>query len=71
MIEDQLAAIRSIMAEQSLAWQATFFEGESAGQSFTALSPDLSGRAARLNLPLVPKLEEAVTIVVDPDDNVP
>jgi len=53
------------MSEQSLEWRAVLFEGQSEGQSFLDLSPELSRKAAELGLPLLRKGEEMMTIVAD------
>ncbi|MCB8874425.1 DUF4279 domain-containing protein [Acidisoma silvae] len=66
-LEPNIAAIQIIMQEQSLAWQATFFEGNYKGHSFSELSPDLLRRAANIGLPVVKKEPDTVTFVWDYD----
>jgi hypothetical protein len=70
-VEDHVVAIRKIVSAQSLEWRAVFFEGDSEGQSFSDLSPELVQKAGLIGLPLLPKGDEAVTIVADVSDSEP
>jgi hypothetical protein len=70
-VEGRVVAIRKTMSEQSLKWRAVFFEGDSEGQSFSDLTPELVHKAGLLGLPLLPKGAEAITIVADVNDSEP
>lgn len=65
IVSDHITDIRRVMSIQSLKWRAVLFEGHSEGKSFLDLSPELVQQAAELGLPLLPKGEEAMTIMTD------